>query len=214
MLFVIIGVAIIILIAGVVYVRSIKGCEMCTLCHAQSTEDVENQETTKYDMTPSEVHEYKDFAKAMAGEIYVEKTVRRNSPTGMEKFRRIPSLASDKNKRKSRHISNPSPPPQDISCNLNNEEDKQYQQSVESSLSVEDKDDVEDDSVFGGETSCLSNNKTIHSKLSAESFDDDSPLGRITAKSVKAFTNKNRESPKDVYLDVENFLIANDEAAI
>jgi hypothetical protein len=61
------------------------------------------QSLNHYNLTPSEIFEYDDFEKSVKGEIYADDTskkidsIRRKCPSpGMERFRRIPALASEK----------------------------------------------------------------------------------------------------------------------
>jgi hypothetical protein len=127
--FAIIGIAIVILVITAICVRQYK------LCNQNLSESDEEPHEKKFEMSPSEVHEYRDFEKAMAGEIYAEKeqinssssTPMRNNhshtgtPKGFEKFRRIPSLASEKSSRSKKNLrsssaASVSPPLTEDSC--------------------------------------------------------------------------------------------------
>ena len=97
------GVSFLLLILAVVLVKRVKCCRTLE-------EDVEEvSEQQQYDMSPSEIHEFHDFEKTIGGEIYAENQQKINNPTnakvgtpnpGFEKFRRIPTLASEKSHRK------------------------------------------------------------------------------------------------------------------
>ena len=60
---------------AVIVLFLILACWNQTKSRSYTTTDNEDdvQYPTKYDMTPSEVHEYKEFEKTIQGEIYVER---------------------------------------------------------------------------------------------------------------------------------------------
>jgi hypothetical protein len=102
----VVGVGCLLFIVGFIYLRQIVCC-----CKSLNDEEVEGpSEPQQYDMTPSEVNEFRDFEKAMQGEIYVDNVsgipkIPKSkggspNPKGFEKFRRIPSLASESSFRK------------------------------------------------------------------------------------------------------------------
>jgi hypothetical protein len=102
----VVGVGCLLLIVSYIYLRQVVCC-----CKSLNEEEVEGPtEPQQYDMTPSEVNEFRDFEKAIQGEIYADnisgitKNPKSNggspNPKGFEKFRRIPSLASESSFRK------------------------------------------------------------------------------------------------------------------
>lgn len=95
----IVGIACLLLILVVILARRVRICK--------SLDDVEEEDADppQYEMSPSEIHEFHDFEKAIGGEIYAEKEgaqINKGAyiPKGFEKFRRIPSLATERSHRK------------------------------------------------------------------------------------------------------------------
>jgi hypothetical protein len=159
----------------------------------------------------------------MAGEIYVEKQIdnkkatRRPSPTpkGFEKFRRIPSLASEKSNRKKTvrsssitttdTVANSCGSPSFMSSDENNKE----KYSTESE--------------FGKDAPLTSlrpiSNKSTKSYMTVDDgFPKDNlrPVSTRTAKSfvMSRFSSNTTDANKQKFQDEELFSIANDEAEL
>mmetsp|Transcript_17208 Transcript_17208/g.28800 ORF Transcript_17208/g.28800 Transcript_17208/m.28800 type:complete len:223 (-) Transcript_17208:110-778(-) len=211
-----VGIACLLLI--LLIIRHVRICK--------SPEDVEEEdsEPQQYEMSPSEIHEFHDFEKAIGGEIYVEKQAAQSNkgspnPKGFEKFRRIPSLATERTHRKlKRHLSD-----------QHTEVSDQETTAVSSFESVEDTDTMKKKeesrtksmiSEFTHET--VSPPVPLSDRSGKTSMDSDSflrPISTRTAKSymLSHFSNSVEASmnfmrkPANIQ-EAELFSIANDEA--
>lgn len=103
----VVGVTCLLLILFIILARRVL------ICKSPEDDEEEESDPQQYEMSPSEIYEFHDFEKAIGGEIYAEKQMAKVSqgapnPKGFEKFRRIPSLATERTHRKLKRLSSDS----------------------------------------------------------------------------------------------------------